>query len=77
VLNRSQSEKREAVAQHDDRRNIEGDDREPITRRGEYVLDRMVAQRRRHVDIGVRMMQRVKSPQERHCMLAPMYQVTD
>src|SRR5882724_7979451 len=35
----------------------------------------MVAHRSRHIDIGVRMMQCVEAPQERHRMLTAMYGV--
>jgi hypothetical protein len=34
------------------------------------ILDRMQAHCRRHVDIGIRVMQHVKAPQKRHRVLA-------
>jgi hypothetical protein len=63
------------MAQHDDRRNIEQDHREPIDRRAEEVFDRVVAHRSRDIDIGIRVMQRVKAPEEWHRVLAAVYEV--
>jgi hypothetical protein len=76
VLHRSRAEDRETVAQHDDDRNIEHDHGEPIDPGRQDVFDRMVAHRRRHIDIRVRVVQRVKAPEERHRMLAPVHEVT-
>ena len=75
VLDGGHGENRKAVGQHDNRRNIQHEHSEPIDGRGHNVLDRMVAHRGRHVDIGIRMMQRVKAPEERHRVLAPMHGV--
>jgi hypothetical protein len=36
----------------------------------------MQAHRRRYVDIGIRVMQRVKAPQKRHRVLAAMHEIT-
>ena len=36
----------------------------------------MMAHGGRHIDIGIRMMQRVKAREERHRLLAPMHGVT-
>jgi hypothetical protein len=36
----------------------------------------MQAHCRRYVDIGIRVMKRVKTPQKRHCVLAAMHEIT-
>ena len=36
----------------------------------------MVAHRGRHIDVGIRVMQRMKPPEERHCVLAAVHRIT-
>jgi len=75
VLDAGHAEDRETVGQYNGCRNVEQDQREPIDPRGEYILDRMVAHRGCHIDIGIRMVQRVKAPEEGYSMLAPVHGV--
>ena len=46
------------MGHHDDNWNIEHDHDDPVDRRAEDVLDRVVTHRRCPVDIGIRMMRR-------------------
>ena len=64
------------MAQHDHGGNIEHDHGDPVDPRGQNVLDRMMAHRGRHIDIGIRVVQRMKAPQKRHGVLAPVHEVT-
>jgi len=64
------------MAQYDDSGNIEQDHGEPVDRRGQKVFKRMVTHRGRHIDIGIRVMQRMKPPEDRHRMFAPVHEIT-
>ena len=63
------------MAGHDDRWDPERQRRQPVDPGGDQILDRMVAHRGRHIDIGVGIMQRVQPPQKRYRVLAAMHRV--
>ena len=75
VLDRFGGEDDRAVARHHEQGNVENKDGEPIDEGGEDVFEGMVAQRCRHIDVRVRMMERVNPPQQRHGMLTAMHRV--
>ena len=75
MLHGSGGEQRQAMARRGNRGQVEHEHRDPIRGRGEEDLDRVVPHRRRHVDIGIGMVQRVNAPQVWHCMLEPMDEI--
>src|SRR5262249_49155583 len=56
--------------------HAEQDRRQPEDSGVEKILDRMQAHRRSHVNIGIRVMQRVNAPQKRHRVLTAMHEIT-
>jgi hypothetical protein len=62
VLDSGAGEGRKPMTQHDDSRNVEYEEGEAVNRRGEKVFNRVMPDCRRDVDIGIRVVQRVKAP---------------
>ena len=77
MLHRGGNENRKSVAYDGSHRDIKGEHGKPVNRGAWDVLKWMMAHRCRHVDIGIGMVQRMKAPKERHCVLAPMNEVTN
>ena len=75
VLDSSRDENREAVAQRSEGGDIEHEHGEPISGRGEEDLDRVMPNRRGHVDVGIRVMRRVNAPEERHRVFQPVDEI--
>src|SRR6516164_8324153 len=77
MLDEGRAENRKAMAYDGSHRDIKSEHSKPVNRGAWDVLKRMMAHRCRHVDIGIGMVQRMKAPKERHCVLAPMNEVTN
>jgi hypothetical protein len=65
------AEDRKPVAQRCDR-DVEHKQGEPVSGIGEGDFGRMMPHRRRHIDVGIRVMQRMDAPEDRHRVLQTM-----
>ena len=63
------------MARHNDQGNAERQHRQPVEPRGDQIFDRMMAHRSGDIEIWIGVMQRVKAPEPRHCVLTPMHGV--